>query len=189
MIGWPLCDTCGGFMSGDPEIEAMSAVAAALKDLGLAEQARVIEWASKRFDVPLATQPHRRATAGSGAASQSPESGDRPKYTDFAELFSAAGPTTNVERALVAAYWAQVVGNKGSFRSQELNVDLKNLGHYDGHIGDALDALIAVKPQQVLQLKKAGNTKQARRTFKLSVAGIAAVAAMLGDAAANGTAT
>jgi hypothetical protein len=171
-------------MSGDPEIDAMGTVATALKDLQPEEQARVIDWASKKFGVVLAAAPRRSGGASGGAAGADEENGDAPEYGEFAELFAAANPKTDVQKALVAGYWVQVIRNNPSFQSQELNKELKHLGHYLSHITDALDGLIDVKPQQVLQLKKAGNTRQARKTYKLSVAGINAVKAMLGKAAA-----
>lgn len=174
-------------MSGDPEIEAMGSVATALKSLQPDEQARVLDWASKKFGVVLAAGPRRGAAALGGAAGADEESGDEPVYGEFAELFAAANPKTDVQKALVAGYWVQVVRKNLSFQSQELNKELKHLGHYLSHITDALDGLIDMKPQQVLQLKKAGNTRQARKTYKLSVAGVDAVKAMLDKAvAANG---
>lgn len=170
---------------GDPEIDAMSAVAGAVKDLDAAAQARVIEWASKRYGVQLAAAPRNRAGASASGAGVAGEDGSEvAEYGEFAELFAAASPTTEVQKALVAGYWVQVIKKKPNFVSLDVNRELKHLGHYNDHIGDALDALIAMKPQQVLQLKKSGNTKQARRTFKLSVAGINVVKAMLG--ATNG---
>jgi hypothetical protein len=173
-------------MSGDPEIDAMGTVATALKGLQPEEQARVLDWASKKFGVVLAAASRRSGGVSSGAASTDETSGDDSEYAEFAELFAAANPTTDVQKALVAGYWVQVIGKKPSFQSQELNKELKHLGHYLSHITDALDGLIDVKPQQVLQLKKAGNTRQARKTYKLSVAGINAVKEMLGKAATNG---
>jgi hypothetical protein len=173
-------------MSRDPEIDAMGTVATALKDLQPAEQVRVLEWAFKKFGVVIRAAP-RGNTGSSTAAGAGDEDGNEPDYSEFAELFAAANPKTDVQKALVAGYWVQVIKKQPSFQSQELNKELKNLGHYLLHITDALDGLIALKPQQVLQLKKAGNTKQARKTFKLSVAGINAVTAMLGKTAtANG---
>lgn len=173
-------------MSGDPEIEAMSTVATALQGLQPEEQARVLDWASKKFGVVLTTAPRRTGGSPGGASPAGAANGDEPEYAEFAELFAVANPKTDVQKALVAGYWVQVIGKKPSFQSQELNKELKHLGHYLSHITDALDGLIAVKPQQVLQLKKAGNTRQARKTYKLSVAGINAVREMLGKAAANG---
>ena len=166
---------------GDPEIDAMSAVAGAIKDLDPEAQARVIEWAAKRYAVQLAPAPRGRAGASASSASVAGEDeAEVAEYGEFAELFAAAAPTTEMQKALVAGYWVQVIQNKPNFVSLDLNRELKHLGHYNDHIGDALDVLIAMKPQQVLQLKKSGNTRQARRTFKLSVAGINAVKAMLG---------
>jgi hypothetical protein len=164
----------------------MSLVASALKDLQPDEQTRVLDWAVKKFGVAIGS-PAVRTSSGAvqgAAASGVPE---EDGFTEFAELFSAASPRTDVNKALVAGYWAQVIGKKASFQSQELNAELKHLGHHIGNITAALDALIAMKPQLALQLRKAGNTRQARKTYKLSTAGVDAVKKMLrGEASANG---
>jgi hypothetical protein len=60
-----------------------------------------------------------------------------------------------------------------------LNRELKNLGHEVGNITRALQGNIDEKPALVLQLRKSGGTKQARKIYKLSVAGIKAVEARL----------
>ncbi len=66
-----------------------------------------------------------------------------------------------------------------SFDSQSANTALKNLGHAIANITMALGALIKQKPALVLQTKKSGKSRQARKTFKLTVAGIKAVEDMI----------
>lgn len=175
----------GWTMGDDPEIAAMSLVASALKDLQPDEQTRVLDWAVKKFGVAIGSTGARTAGAvQGGTAARVAEDGT---FTEFAELFAAASPKTDINKALVAGYWAQIIGNKASFQSQELNSDLKHLGHHIGNITQALDSLIAMKPQLVLQLRKDGNTRQARKTYKLSTAGVDVVKKMLrGEASANG---
>jgi hypothetical protein len=48
------------------------------------------------------------------------------------------------------------------------------------HITSAFDTLKARKPAAVMQLKKSGSTRQARKTYKLTVAGKNAVELMIG---------
>jgi len=56
---------------------------------------------------------------------------------------------------------------------------LKNLGHGIGNVTRACSALIAEKPALLMQVKKAGSTKQARKQYRLTTAGIQRVREML----------
>jgi hypothetical protein len=97
----------------------------------------------------------------------------------FAELFDAADPKTDKDRALAAAYWAQICQSQTTFPAQTLNASLKDLGHGLSNITVALDGLKDEKPALILQLKKSGTSKQARKTYKLTVEGAKRVRQML----------
>ncbi|WP_455131966.1 hypothetical protein [Microbacterium aurum] len=87
---------------GDPEIDAMSAVATALTDLEEDAQGRVLRWAAERYGVSIATSGRR---SGPSAGDQAEEAGDEvteeeiaeeaPAYEHFAELFAKAQPKLN----------------------------------------------------------------------------------------------
>ena len=55
---------------------------------------------------------------------------------------------------------------------------LKNLGHGIPNVTKALDSLKGQSPALALQLKKAGTSQQARKTYKITVAGIKQIEAM-----------
>ncbi len=101
-------------------------------------------------------------------------------FASFAELHAAANPTTNGNKALVAGYWLQVCQDNDSFTSQSANKELTHLGHKIANITAALDPLRSAKPALVLQLKKSGTSRQARKTYKLSDAGVRRVQEMIG---------
>ena len=101
------------------------------------------------------------------------------KYGSLAELHDSAQPKSNADKALVAGYWLQVCQGSESFDGFSANKDLKNLGHGIGNITIAINSLRRQKPALVLQLKKSGTSKQARKTYKVTVAGIMAVKAMI----------
>jgi hypothetical protein len=169
-------------MSDLDEIEAMKVIAAALEPLDEAARQRALQWVVSRF------RGGRRPT---GADSGEPvdtggtgESGDRPAFDSFAELFEGANPAIDREKALVAAYWAQVCEAQPSFAAQTLNTELKHLGHPIGNITEALSALKSERPALVLQLKKSGTSQQARKTYKLTTEGVRRVQTMLRGAAA-----
>ena len=56
---------------------------------------------------------------------------------------------------------------------------MKDLGHGVGNITDALTALKEERPALILQLKKSGTSKQARKTYKLTQEGIRRVQGMM----------
>ncbi len=168
-------------MTDDDEINAMSQVAAALTPLDDGARNRVLQWAVSRFR-------NKNQVLGRGAMDFIPaeegQSGGTPQFENFAELFEATKPSTEREKGLVAAYWAQIGQSQPSFGSQTLNDALKDLGHGVGNITDALTALKEERPALLLQLKKSGTSKQARKTYKLTQEGIRRVQVMIsGDAA------
>jgi len=100
-------------------------------------------------------------------------------YSSFAELFDAALPKSNADRALVAGYWLQVCQGAESFGGQAVNTELKHLGEAIANITNALESLKTQKPALALQLKKSGKSQQARKSYKITVAGVRAVEAMI----------
>lgn len=172
---------------GDPEIEAMGAVATALGDLEEDAQGRVLRWAAERYGV---TMPMGGRRAGNddegdddyeGVADVTEEeiADEASTYEHFAELFAAASPRSNEDKALVAAYWVQVHEGHATWASRQINAELKNLGHAIPNITDALSKNMRKKPQRVIQLKKSGNAKQANKTYKVTHEGLIYVQGML----------
>jgi len=163
-------------MDQDAEIAAMSAVAKALEPLDELVRRRVISWAASRFGLQL---PAPSKSLGIEREAASTGESARVEFESFAELFDAADPKTDKDRALVAAYWAQICQSQATFPAQTLNASLKDLGHGLSNVTVALDGLKDEKPALVLQLKKSGTSKQARKTYKLTVEGAKRVRQML----------
>lgn len=173
-------------MPGDPEVEAMSSVVQALADLPEDAQARVLQWAAQRYNIAVST---RSRTATSSAQDVDNEEGldsddgaGSSAYPHFADLFDAVNPTTDTDRALTGGYWFQVVKAAPSFQAQQVNNVLKDVGHGVENIARALTNLQERSPALVRQLSKSGRTKQARKTYKLTTAGVAAIATRLSQA-------
>lgn len=174
---------------GDPEIDAMSALATALGDLGEDARGRVLRWAAERYGVSVNTSTGSRrggGAAGDHVGSAGEEVTDEeiaeeaPVYEHFADMFAKAQPKTDPDRALVAAYWLQAIQGQNSWQSAVLQKELKNLGHAVANITDALSSNMRKKPQRIIQLQKAGNAKQARKTYKVTHEGLVYVQGMLG---------
>lgn len=172
----------------DPEIEAMTALAEALHALEGDAQGRVLRWAAERFGVPLPVPAPRQESVEAGhelpysalhGAPEEKSETDRPKFEHFAELYNRANPSTDVERVLVAGYWFQAVRDQPSFQAAHLNQELKHLGHAVKHVTMALESNQVRKPTRIIQLRKSGAAKQARKTYKLTHEGLVRVQEMI----------
>lgn len=169
-------------MADDLEIEAMIAISGAFNGLEDAERMRVLRWAYDKFgSAPL---PDPKGTGkvdgpGSGGAGGDEDQTVPQDYGDFAELYDAAAPKSDADKALVAAYWHQKYKGNDQFGSQPLNNYLKDLGHQLKRINDALAAGIKASPARVLQVRKSGNAPQGRKMYKLSKEGLKAVERMI----------
>jgi hypothetical protein len=171
-------------MTEDLEIKAMSQIAAALVDLDDDARGRVLDWAAKRFSVAFVQQRGASTGArdsGSGGGTNGSESHE---FSVFADLFDTTNPKPEADRALVGGYWFQEVLGQADFGSQSVNDALKDVGHGVSNITSALDKLQSRKPALIRQVAKAGRTRQARKKYKLTTAGISAVRAMMSGAAA-----
>ncbi|MFT4083110.1 MAG: hypothetical protein QM638_11040 [Nocardioides sp.] len=175
-------------MSGDAELDAMTAVKDALVDLDEATRERVVWWAAQRFGITLkgvngTKTPKRDDAREDPASDEEADDDDRDggtqEFEHFAELYEAVGPQTDHERVLVAAYWAYRYQEKTVFFSSGLNKELKDLGHAVGRMAHAMQWNIDQKPALILQLKKSGTSRQAKKTYKLSHEGIKWVEARL----------
>ncbi|MGI8920810.1 MAG: hypothetical protein ACR2HD_03925 [Solirubrobacteraceae bacterium] len=176
-------------MTEDAELKAMKAITEAMTSLEDSARTRVIEWTAKRFNVAIAS---RRGPTGGGSLprgsniDQGEHEVDDEESVEFVDLFDHAQPSSEAERALVAGYWFQVSRGKGEFQAQEVNNALKNVGHGVGNITVAFNNLQQRTPALVRQVAKGGRTKQARKRYKLTTAGVSAVEVMVGDAGQGG---
>ncbi len=152
------------------EIDAMKAIDNALGSLDPDESKRVLRWAVDKF--------------GQGALSVGPErptrSGGPPQaFERISDLMDAALPQTVVDHVLVASYWFQAVQGRENFTGQEVNSELKDLGHPASNITDSYNTLIKRKPSAVRQVQKSGSSKQARKLYRLTNEGVRTVDRML----------
>lgn len=159
------------------ELEAMAKIAALLEPLEAAARSRVLGWVVSALDIGDAT----RSQNSLGAKHQAFVD-PQQRFATFAELFHAAGPESEKEKALVAAYWIQQSSGVDQFASQQINSELKHIGYGVTNITDALTQLMSDKPNLVIQLTKSGSTKQARKTYKITDAGQRRVSEMLSSA-------
>jgi len=165
------------------EISAMQRLVEALAGLDRDAIARVLRWATERYEVTCQRAlPARHAAAPNDVLqTETPvgESSRPPRFEHFADLYNAASPSTDSDRALVGGYWTQYCLGETDFVAQGINAALKDLGHQVSNITGAFDSLKAKRPALVLQVKKSGSTRQARKKYKLTAAGKTAVEDMI----------
>ena len=90
-------------------------------------------------------------------------------------MFAAANPESGTDKALMVAYWFQVLNGQADVDSFDVNKELKHLGHGALNITRAFDHLMEAKPQLVIQKRKSGKAKQARKKYRVTAEGISRV--------------
>jgi hypothetical protein len=155
------------------EVSAIGMVERALEPLTPEERGRVLRWATDRYGSSPGSASPRRSPIGQ------PTDSGAIDADDPGEFYAQASPETEPERALVIAYWVQEVEGRGEFDSQSVNTKLKHLGHGVSNITRVLSDLKHRKPQLVIQIEKAGKSKQARKRYRITTAGKAEVQRML----------
>ena len=168
----------------DKELAAIQVILSALEPLEHEPQQRVFDYIAARLGIETTNVGVPGSLVGCEINQGRPdqEKADTPQvgFATFAELHAAADPKTGKDRVLLAAYWLQVCEGAESFVSLSVNKALKDLGYGISNVTTAFDSLRSQKPALVLQLKKAGTSRQARKTYKLTEAGVEAVKEMLG---------
>ena len=91
-----------------------------------------------------------------------------PNFPSFADLYAAAIPKSN---ALVAGYWLQKCEGAENFTRAAVQKELTHLGHKLPNVTDAINQMKSRKPMLILQLKKSGASKQARKLYKIALDG------------------
>ncbi len=162
----------------DKETEAIGKIAGIVEALEDEQRGRVIRYILERFNLIGLSNAAKSASKGSEAE---PKSETPAEFEDFASLVDACHPETDSLRALAAGYWLQACQGAQNFDAQSANNELKNLGHPSANITVAFGALINQKPSLVLQLRKSGNTRQARKLYKVTEAGIRAIKTMISE--------
>lgn len=170
--------------NNNTDVEALRKVLDALVGLDEDTQARIISTVSAFLGIgaQIASVPNPTVEqdvedkADSDATENDPAPQD---FGEFADLYNASHPRLDRDKALVAGYWIQVCQGADNFSGQKINAELKHLGHKVDNITKALSSLINVKPSLVLQVRKSGTSKQARKTYKLSAEGIKQVKGMI----------
>ena len=162
------------------ELTAMTEIAKALQPLDSEAVRRVLIWAADRFNTTVSLGAAELAGKNSeNDTNNSPNNDSHDVFEDVADLFAAANPRNDPQKALLVAYWFQKLIGQPDFESATVNKELKHLGHGVSNITAALSSLMSRKPQLVIQTKKSGSSQQARKRYKLTNEGVKQVERMI----------
>lgn len=156
------------------ELDTVKNIRDLLKQLRADARVRVLEYI---FSLHKAELGHTRVFQPSGDTQTLPSNHflSEENTDTFAEFIEQVDPQSNVDSALATGYWLQVVGKQENFTALEVNRLLLDLGRKINNITNALGSLQKNKPAHVIQIKKKGSSRQARKVYKLTTAGISAV--------------
>lgn len=152
------------------ELEIMRQAAELIAQLSEEQLSRAMPWLNARFGYNP-TPGNKAGPSASANGKSARDSTYEPEFVDFADLFHAANPQDQATRALLAAYWVMKENGGEAFQSQPVNALLKDLGFHVSNITDALSQNMREKPALIVQTKKSGSSRQARKTYKVTDAG------------------
>ena len=104
-----------------------------------------------------------------------PNSSDHHGDGDLASLLARWTPTTMSDKALLGAYYLSRARGEETVTSQSINTELKRNGLAISNITRAIEANMRPDRPLMMQDGKKGSTKQARKQYRVTPAGVEAV--------------
>lgn len=172
--------------------DAVKQVADVLKGFDHLERRRILRWCSELFEPPsdraVADERGEGSVASSiSTASVSGVSGNAIEaFGSPGELLAATAAKTDAERALVVAAHLQRAEARESLSAFEINSQLKHLGYRVRNITEAIGAHQRARPALMIQIRKSGNSKQARKAYSVTAPGFAKVQSLLDESRPDG---
>ena len=167
------------------EFEAIKIVHGALAPLDAEARTRVVIYITSLLEIDARVASGRADSAErdldeeAEGADEEANVGQTPTVTEFADLYATTDPKSNGEKALVAGYWLQVCQGAENFTGFAANKELTDLGYRLGNITDAINNTKNRSPSLILQIKKSGSSRQARKLYKITHEGIKRVEEMI----------
>lgn len=141
----------------------------------LKEKARDI-LLERAFGSAQAAPPSTTSGAPRGRGRPRAESGGGGEEAgDLASLLTRWSPTTMSDKALLGAYWLTRARGEDTVTSQAINSELKRNGLAISNITRAIEANMRPDRPLMVQEKKMGSTKQARKQYRITPAGVETV--------------
>jgi hypothetical protein len=141
----------------------------------------VVATTTDAVSVDAAAAPAEPASAEAGdPAAGAPDAAPvrrrrRRKATSVADLLEMWRPSKASERALLGAYFISRYTDRKHVTSQAVNSALKEQGLEVANITRAIETNLNSSPPLMSQVEKRGTTRQARKLYRITAAGILAV--------------
>ena len=183
-------------MIDDPEIIALNTAYTALKELDAEAMARNLNWLATKLGISLSTKPtsiaHLPLPTSASPAKNLLDAPDKPtEPSDFgsfatsAEFLSKIHELSAEERVLAVAAYLQNKDPENELTGFSINKELKHIGHGVKNITRPVESLVKSTPQLMIQLRKSGKTRQAKKTYRVTEEGVKAVKLRLANPAAQ----
>lgn len=171
----------------DKELRAMVELSNAMSPFGDDDRAvvqRILAWFNSRYGHATQKAAAVTSTQVEGGIRNS-EVGTKRQFNSAAELYDSVGPEAAYEKAVTVGYWLQVCNAQQDFTGLDVNSTLKHMGHGITNITDSFNTAKERKPALVMQTQKSGSSQQARKMYRLTLAGIRWVESRLDGAVAT----
>ncbi len=177
-------------MEQDLEINAMSQVFQAFKDLDNGQRKRIVDWVTARFGLTeadkfmpptnvqmvkvAAPQPEETPKPAPAAAKPAPPAGPKEieDYHMVVDLFADANAKKVMDKIILMAAFVQERLNIKEFTSYELNTRLKRINHVISNITSSINGILDKKPSLMKVVFRSGETQKGRRRFSLTEEGL-----------------
>jgi hypothetical protein len=190
----------------DQELTTLMKCVELIGELNSEAQARITNYLSSKFEgeLPLIQAKSAADTSATAKESKSSEGGaavataskpavdkqifrklednEHLRIEDFsnsADLFKVAKPKRAHEKALVVAAFLTVKQGLKELKSSDIQKGLRDVDKGLQNITNVITRLQTNKPKLMVQTRKAGETQQARKRFKVTQEGLDMVEAML----------
>ena len=161
----------------EPELQAMSQVYEALKELDNGQRQRIINWVTDRLKSPPEESPagsHRRGASSLSSRKDKGANGPK-KIADFEtvlDLFAASNVKKSTSKVLLMAAYLQERHNYKEIGSYDINFRLKRIGYRVTNISSLINGLLNRKPHLLVQVGTEEHQKRGRRKFQVTVEGL-----------------
>jgi hypothetical protein len=154
------------------DLKATEQILRILGSFSKPDQERIVRWVSEKLDLGSRV-PHSSPRATSiGAAIEERAAAPSSTHSSVGEFLASARAKTDTERVLAVATYLQEYGGQTELTGAQINSELRHMGHGVSNITDVINTLKDKKPQLMIQTRKEGTTKQARKKYKVTAAGI-----------------
>jgi len=163
----------------DTEYEVMGVLLQEFKKLDDKDaRQRVLDWLARKFSLstPKPTGSEEQPSAGRDTEVKLVT---LTSFNSLADVFAQVSLEMDKDKALVAAAFFQNKWQKTEITGWEINKELKQLGHGVSNITSAISQLIDVSPSLMIQTRKEGKTRQAKKKYKVTAEGLKAIQQIL----------